>query len=136
MGTLIMWNLVSVDGCFEGETPWALEWFQRGFTGAAIALALDQLRTADMLVFGRKTYAGMFDYWPNATNDIAKLMNGLPKIVFSPTVMASEWNSTRVVAGDAVAFVADLKRRVARNILVFGSAVLSLKLMNANLFDE
>jgi dihydrofolate reductase len=64
MGKLIMWNRVSVDGCFEGETPWALEWFQRGFTGAAIAFALDQLRTGDVLVFGRKTYEGMFDYWP------------------------------------------------------------------------
>jgi len=82
-GKLMMWNLVSVDGCFEDETPWSLEWFQRGFNEAALAFALDQLRTGDVLVFGRKTYEGMFDYRPGATGDIAELMNTLPKIVFS-----------------------------------------------------
>jgi dihydrofolate reductase len=136
MGKLIMWNLVSVDGCFEGETPWSLEWFQRGFTGAAIAFALDQLRTGDALVFGRKTYEGMFDYWSGATGDIAELMNALPKLVFSRTLTGSAWNNTRVVADDPVGFIGDLKRKVARNILVFGSAALSMPLMNADLFDE
>jgi len=41
-----------------------------------------------------------------------------------------------VVAGDPVRFVAELKRQVERNILIFGSAELSMQLMNANLFDE
>lgn len=136
MGQLIMWNLVSVDGCFEGETPWSLEWFQRGFTGGAIDFALDQLRTADVLVFGRKTYEGMFDYWPSATGDIAELMNTLPKIVFSRTLSGSVWNNTRMVADDPARLMGDLKQLVAQNILIFGSAELSMPLMNANLFDE
>jgi dihydrofolate reductase len=136
MGKLMMWNLVSVDGCFEDETPWSLEWFQRGFNEAALAFALDQLRTGDVLVFGRKTYEGMFDDRPGATGDIAELMNTLPKIVFPRALKGSDWNNTRVVAGDPVGFVAELKRQVERNILIFGSAELSMQLMNANLFDE
>jgi dihydrofolate reductase len=125
-----------VDGCFEGEAPSALEWFQRGFTGAAVEFALDQLGTADALVFGRKTYEGMFAHWPGATGDIADLMTTLPKIVFSRTLTELDWNNTRVVADDPVVFVTTLKARVSRNIFVFGSAELSMPVMNANLFDE
>ena len=136
MGKLIMWNLVSVDGYFEGTKPWALEWFHHRVQGEALVHILEQLRTADMLIFGRKTYEGMFDYWQNATGDIAGLMNALPKVVFSRTLDRADWNNTRLVSTDPAPAVAGLKAQVKGNILIFGSAELSTALIEAELFDE
>jgi dihydrofolate reductase len=136
MGKLIMWNLVSLDGMFEGATPWALDWFQRGFDEAAIAHVLEQLRATDALVFGRRTYEGMFQHWHEATGEIAEFMNTLPKVVFSRTLAASDWQNTRMVAEDPADVIADLKARTRGDIYVFGSAELSASLMHADLFDE
>jgi dihydrofolate reductase len=136
MGKLIMWNLVSLDGMFEGATPWALDWFQRGFDEAAIAHVVGQLRTTGALVFGRKTYEGMFAHWHSAAGEIADYMNTLPKTVFSRTLTGSDWQNTRVVAEDPASVIADLKARMRGDIYVFGSADLSAALMDADLFDE
>src|SRR5690606_40107250 len=45
-------------------------------------LSLEQLRSADYLIFGRVTYEGMAAHWKTAkgeNNEIARLMNSLPK---------------------------------------------------------
>ena len=79
MGKLIMWNLVTLDGCFDGPGQWSLDWHKRAVAANFHDFALEQLRSADMLIFGRVTYEGMARYWRTATDDIADFMNGLPK---------------------------------------------------------
>ena len=100
--------------------------------------ALDQLRTADVLVLGRKTCEGMFDFWPKATGDIADC--GVDECAAENRVFAdADRVSVEQYAGGGgrpAGFVGDLKRLVARSILVFGSVALSMALMNANLLDE
>jgi hypothetical protein len=49
---LIMWNLISLDGFFEGAASWALDWHQYIVDDEFERFALNQLRTADMLLFG------------------------------------------------------------------------------------
>ena len=136
MGQLIMWNIVSLDGCFEGTTPWSLGWFQHRLNDAFFSFVTEQLRTADALVFGRATYEGMAAHWSTATGEVADLMNTLPKTVFSRTLSDSAWGNTRITAEDPAEAIGTLKRNVPGNIFVFGSATLSLPLFNAGLFDE
>jgi dihydrofolate reductase len=98
--------------------------------------SLDQLQTADMLVFGRVTYEGMAAYWQTAKGAVADYMNSLTKVVCSRTLQSASWNNTLLVRDNAAEEVARLKQQGDGNMFVFGSADLSKTLMNERLFDE
>lgn len=135
MRKLVMWNVITLDGCFEGEKPWDLDFHQLVWGTELEDFVNKQLGTADMLVFGENTYKGMAEYWSKESGETADKMNALPKIVCSRTLEKADWNNTTIV-GDAVAEIPKLKQKGDGNLLVFGSGILSESLMNANLFDE
>jgi dihydrofolate reductase len=135
-----MWNVVTLDGYFEGEKPWDLSFHQFVWGKELEDFSSEQLASADMLVFGENTYKGMAEYWTKpevieADRKIAEQMNAIKKVVCSPTLEHADWNNTTIVR-DAVAEISTLKGAGDRNMLVFGSGDLSQSLMNANLFDE
>jgi dihydrofolate reductase len=57
MRKVIMFNLISLDGFFEGPEKWDLSWHQ--VDGEFNEFAFQQLNQADGLIFGRVTYQGM-----------------------------------------------------------------------------
>ena len=85
MARLIVWNLITLDGYFDGTKAWDLEWYPWG--EELEELSLEQLQAAGGLLFGRKTYEGMAHYWSTATGEIAQLMNSIPKGVVSKTAI-------------------------------------------------
>jgi dihydrofolate reductase len=105
MRKLIMWNLLTLDGFFEGVGSWTLDWHQYGWGDELERFSLEQLRSADMLLFGRVTYEGMAAYWQTAQGEVANFMNSLPKVVFSRTLDRAEWKNTKLVKGDAASEV-------------------------------
>lgn len=131
-----MWNLITLDGYFEGEKKWDL-WFHETVWGPEMErFSLDQLHNASYLVFGRVTYEGMADYWKTAKGEIADLMNSLPKIVCSRTLESADWNNTTLVKENASAAIATFKEQSDKDLYVFGSANLCETLIRENLFDE
>jgi len=84
MRRLIIWNTITLDGFFEGAHSWALDWHAHIWGDELERFCIDQLRSADLLVFGRVTYA----YWQTAQGEIANFMNSLPKIVVPRTLGA------------------------------------------------
>ena len=136
MGKLILWNSISLDGFFEGEKSWEIDWFQPFFEAELRAFSLAQLRSAGRLLFGRVTYEGMAAYWKTAQGEVAEFMNKLPKTVFSSTLDRADWANTSLVRGDAVAAVRELKRQNSKDMFVFGSGKLCATLLEAGLFDE
>ena len=136
MSKLVMWNLISLDGLFQGEKDWELDWHHSVLDEEFERFAIEQLRSADRLMFGCVTYEGMAAYWPTATGEVARLMNELPKVVFSTTMAQPEWANTTVVKKNVTAEVQKLKRSGEGTTLVFGSANLSKTLMAEGLFDE
>jgi dihydrofolate reductase len=134
MRQLVMWNMVTLDGFFEGSNPWDIDWHSWGED--LEQLSLDQLQSADMLLFGRKTFQGMAQYWPSATGDVAELMNNIPKVVFSKTLEQADWTNSRLVQSDAEVEVARLKQEPGKPMFIFGSADLSATLMQRGLIDE
>ncbi len=133
-----MWNVITLDGYFEGEKPWDLSFHELVWGAELEDFSNEQLASADMLVFGKNTYKGMAEYWPKATGETAETaekMNAIRKIVCSPTLENADWNNTTVVH-DAVAEIPKLKQGGDGNMFVFGSGILSESLMKANLFDE
>lgn len=133
-----MWNLITLDGYFEGSKAWDLDFHRTVFDKELHDFSIEQLKSADMLIFGEKTYQGMAKYWTSVDEDeeeVAKYMNKLPKIVCSTSLQNADWNNTTIVK-DAVTEIPKIKRSGAANMLVFGSAILSYSLMKAGLFDE
>jgi dihydrofolate reductase len=131
-----MWNLVTLDGFFEGPDKWSLDWHDIAWGDELKELSLAQLRSAAMLMFGRVTYQGMADHWPTAKGEVAHLMNSLPKVVFSTTLDRADWNNTRLLKGRPVEEVPKLKVDATKDIFLFGSATLASSLMPAGLIDE
>ena len=136
MTRLIMWNMVTLDGYFEGPNSWEIDWHESVWGEELEQLSLEQLQSAGMLLFGRVTYQGMANYWPSATGEVADFMNSIPKVVFSRTLVTAEWSNTRLVKSDAQDEVLKLKQQPGKDIFIFGSADLSATLTRDGLIDE
>lgn len=139
MRKLIMWNMVTLDGLFEGAKSWDLDWHNYAWGEELEKFSLDQLKTAGMLLFGRITYQGMAAYWSTAQGEVAEvadLMNNLPKVVFSRTLEKADWKNTTLVRENVEQAVADLKQQPGKDLFIFGSASLCATMMEAGLMDE
>jgi dihydrofolate reductase len=133
---LIQWNLMTLDGCFDGAQPWALDFHLTAWGEELEQYSLHQGAQIGTLLFGRATYEGMAAYWTRETGAIADMMNNMPKVVFSNTLRSADWNNTRLIAGEAADAVAAMKREEGQDLYIFGSAKLCDGLMRRGLFDE
>lgn len=138
MRRLIFQMMVSIDGFFEGSNQ-ELDWHL--VDGEFNVYAADLLDNVDLLIFGRRTYQGMADYWPTPAaieNDpvIAQRMNSIAKLVFSTTLKKAGWNNARLSKGNVVEEITRLKREPGKDIAIFGSSDLALSLIPARLIDE
>ena len=136
MRKLIVWNMVTLDGFFEGTKPWSLEWHEKGWGPELERFSLDQAAEVGTLLFGRKTYEGMAAYWATAKGETAAFMNRIPKVVFSNTLESADWSNTRLVKGRAEDEVARLKDESGKDLFIFGSAKLVDSLIQRRLVDE
>lgn len=136
MRRLVMWNMVTLDGYFEGRRSWEIDWHEYVWGEELERFSLEQSRSIGTLLFGRVTYQGMAGYWSSAQGEIADFMNAIPKVVFSRTLETAEWNNTRLVRGDAVEEVIRLKEQPGKDLFIFGSAQLASTLMRHDLIDE
>lgn len=140
MAKVIVWNLMSLDGYFEGKEKWDLSFHNDAWGEEMEALSKELGKRAQLLVFGRVTHDGMKAHWTSAAasaepNEITRFMNALPKLVASRSVASSDWNNTRVTA-DIVGEIAALRAAPGKDVLVFGSAELVDALLAANQIDE
>ena len=136
MRKLIMWNMVTLDGFFEGPKSWEIDWHEYVWGEELEQFSIEQSKSADMLLFGRVTYQGMVDYWASQKGEIADFMNNIPKVVFSRTLEKAEWNNTRLVRENAAEEITKLKQQSGKDLFIFGSANLSSTLMQHGLIDE
>jgi len=138
MRKVIFFNLISLDGYFEGP--------DRDITWHTVdeefnEFAIQQTGEFGALLFGRVTYELMASYWPSdaAKQDdpvIAELMNSLPKIVFSNTLEKIEWENTKLVRDDIVEAVSKLREQPGNDIAIFGSSDLAVTFIDLGLIDE
>jgi dihydrofolate reductase len=138
MRRLTVFNLVSLDGYFagrNGDISWHMvdKEFQE--------LAEKASNSGDTLLFGRVTYELMAGFWPTeeairTDPVVAAGMNRSEKIVFSRTLDRAEWNNTRLVKGDMLAEVRNLKEGSGKDLTVLGSGSVVAQLAQAGLIDE
>lgn len=133
MRTVFWQMMVSLDGLMEGPNH-ELDWH---VWDADIAHYVADLENhIDTIVFGRVTYEMMAAYWPTSTEPEARMMNQLPKVVFSKTLKKVEWNKSRLAQGDVREEIERLKKQPGKDIAVFGSANLASTLARLGLIDE
>lgn len=133
MRELIAWDMVSLDGYFE-TVDRQLDWF--AFDEQIERYILDTQVDAGTVLFGRRTYEMMRDYWPTAEGPIADFMNSVAKVVVSTTMDDPGWSNVTLVRAAVPDAVAELKRAPGGPIFVFGSAVLTDTLIRHDLIDE
>lgn len=140
---------VSVDGVMQGlgrsdEDP--RDGFERGgwalplFEPEAEAYLGEVYQRAEAFLFGRWTYevfAGSWGVLPNPEdNPIGGPLNRQPKYVVSNTLTDPQWAGTRVLAGDPVHAVRELKAGGEGEVQVHGSGMLLRCLLANGLVDE
>ncbi len=139
---IVVTEFVSLDGVMEapGGEPdfkypgWTFE-FDRGDDGNQFKL--DETRSADALLIGRKTYESFAGAWPNREGEFAEKFNAMPKFVVSTTLKDPDWNNTTVLdSGDATAQVRTLKAQFDGELQVPGSHRLVQELVAGDLVDQ
>ncbi len=141
MGRIVVTEFVSLDGVMEDPGGsedfkyggWSFE-FSRGEEGNKFKL--DEALESEALLLGRVTYEGFAEAWPTRSGDFADKFNSMPKYVVSSTLDQTEWNNSKVIKGDVVKAVTDLKQQLDGDIVVHGSAQLVQSLLEHNLLDE
>src|SRR5206468_7461933 len=103
----------------------------------------DRVRATGTALYGRRLWETMSSHWstadqqPGATpahNEYTRRWRAMPKVVFSSTISAVDWN-TRLVTGDAVTAITRLKTEDGGPIDI-GGATLAAAAMRAGLIDE
>lgn len=137
MAKVIVWNLMTLEGFFEGKEKWDLGFHQDAWGEELSELSSEFGRKAGLLVFGRVTYEGMKAYWTTTEEEgeTKAFMNALPKLVASRSLKGSDWNNTMVTA-DITGEITRRKADAGKDIYVFGSAELTESLLAARLVDE
>lgn len=147
MRTLIVCNLISVDGFFAGPND---DVMALPFDTTFSEYNAERLRAADTLLLGARTFGGFRDYWPSIKDDprqpplereISRLNTAMDKVVVSDSLADEDLGvlagTTRIVRrADAHAAIEELKRGPGRDVLVFGSHILWNDLLGAGLVDE
>lgn len=103
----------------------------------------DLMSDAGVILYGRITYQ-LMEFWrtvvTNPTGDLsmdnfAKIMDRVPKIVFSRTLKSTDWESAKLATRDLEEEVRDLKKQPGKDIFV-GSRSLIVSLTQLQLIDE
>lgn len=101
------------------------------------------LNNADVILYGRTTYQ-LMQYWQTliknpsgekASDDFAKAIDKIPKIVFSNNLKNTDWETAEIATNTIEVVIKELKQQSGNDIFI-GSRSLIIQLMNLNLIDE
>jgi dihydrofolate reductase len=138
---LILHMSMSLDG-FVARPDGVIDWFAPD-DGRSVSngdrrhrAVLELLGQVDAIVMGRGVYHDMVRGWAPSDNPMAVLMNTLPKIVFSSTLPAVEWNNAHLSRDAVEDEIPRLKAEPGRDIIAFGGARFAHSLARHRLIDE
>jgi dihydrofolate reductase len=126
----------SVDGVVEAPNEFQCDSFDAEL-GEEMGAIMGGITTVLMGRVGYEEWAG---YWPNAKQDLdfAGFINGVEKFVASETLRPTDitWSNAKLIEGDFLDFVRDLKAGEGGTICAMGGISLVRQLIFAGLMDE
>lgn len=139
MSKLSAFTFITLDGFFKGPDD-DISWHNHG--EEQTRFSEEMLSLENTLVFGRRTYEMMADFWTtdmayDMSPVVAAGMNRAEKIVFSTQPQPDEvWENTRFVSGNLSESIRQLKKTEKNNMTILGSGSLVAQLASQNLIDE
>ncbi len=138
---LILHMSISLDG-FAAHADHRLDWLgpddsrvpDHGDQRHRINLEL--LGQIGLIVLGRRAAQDMAKGWGPSDSPMARLMNTLPKVVYSQSVAEIEWANTRVSRRPIAEEIPELKAEDGKDMVFFGGAELGQSLIRERLVDE
>jgi dihydrofolate reductase len=137
---LILLMSASLDGFLAREVG-VIDWLSGEGEIAEAAAArhtgnLELLGRVRAILLGRGAYDEMAGVWSSSDSPMARLINSLPKLVFSQTSPEFEWANARYSARPVGEEIAELKQAGEGDVVCFGGARLAHSLARARLIDE
>jgi dihydrofolate reductase len=129
---VVAYELLSLDGVAEQPMEFVTDFddVMRENLGRVIA-------TQDAVLLGRRTYDDWAEFWPTSEIEpFATFINGVEKFVVTSTTPEQPWANTRVVDGNLVEFITELRQQPGNDIGVHGSIALTQSLLEQGLVDE
>jgi len=148
MGKIVISTNATLDGVVQdpdGQEGFELGgWFHQFVGGKDLedwtANETEEALGAEALLLGGRSFEWFASRTPfmdvRVGGKWAARMNSIPKYVVSSTLNHRQWSNTTVLKGDAVTGIAELKRNVGGEILVYGSYQLVRTLIEQKLADE
>ena len=140
MRRLSVFNHVSVDGYFT-DASGNMTWAHQGSDDPEFQeFSQSNAGGEGELLFGRVTYEMMAGFWPSAVAkqmmpEVAEGMNRMRKTVFSRKLGDVSWNNTRLLKGNLVSEVRNLKSETGPDIVFLGSGSIVGQLAVEGLID-
>ncbi|HEY3961403.1 MAG TPA: dihydrofolate reductase family protein [Gaiellaceae bacterium] len=132
MRKVVAYELLSLDGVAEHPDEFITE-----FDDAMEENLARVIGTQDTVLLGRGTFDDWAAFWPKSNIEpFATFINGVDKFVVTSTATKDPWTNAKVVDGDLVEFVTDLKQQSGNDIGVHGSIALTQSLLKHGLIDE
>ncbi len=137
MRTISAFNFVTINGFYKGNNE-DISWHIHGEEGNQYSI--DQLKSGNILLFGRVTYEMMYSFWPGDAAYsmfpiVAERMNAAQKLVVSNSLNAADWQNSNIISGDIISQISQLKNSPGKNITILGSGTLITTLTDAGLID-
>jgi len=97
---------------------------------------LEMIGQVGLIVIGRGAYEEMAQAWATSDSPMARLINALPKVVFSTSLGAVDWENTVLNPAPVAEEIPKLKAEPGADIVVFGGPRFAHSLIRHRLVDE
>ncbi len=134
---LIVHMSVSLDGFVAGRDG-VVNWLGSGTLHGATRhhANLEMLGQVGLIVIGRGAYQEMAQAWSSSDSPMARLINRLPKVIFSDSLESVEWENARLNEAPLEEEIPRLKEEPGGDIVVFGGGHICHSLIRERLVDE
>src|SRR5262245_59369701 len=140
MRTLNVFESISVDGYFKASDD-DVSWTHSGNDAEFDDWVSSNASGGGELLFGRTTYQMMASFWPTPMAAqhmpvVAHGMNAMTKYVVSKSLREVGWQNARLLRGDLVESIRELKASDGPPITILGSGSIVAQLTDARLVDR
>jgi dihydrofolate reductase len=138
---LIVHMSVSLDG-FVARTDGVIDWLSPDdghgpdHGDMRHRANLELLGQIGLIVLGRGAYEEMVRAWPGTPSPMGRLMDEIPKVVFSQRLEAVDWKNARLNDAPLEEEIPRLKSEAGGDIVAFGGGHFAHSLIRARLVDE
>ena len=133
---------MTVDGYIAGPNG-EMDWMTLPWSEDINQYVSEITDPVDTIVLGRKLAQGFIPYWTTvaANPDDPEFSSGKKftdthKVVFTHTLVKSEWSNTVLAKGNLVDEITRLKKQDGKDIIAYGGAIFVSALIQHRLIDE